>query len=70
MADFDPIYPPSKAAEYLGVSTRTLRRLSVTKHPMPGTGRSRVGYRLSALNEYLARIADPKSRTPRVRQSA
>lgn len=69
MADFDPIYPPKKAAEYLGVSTRTLRRLTVARHPMPGTGR-RHGYRLSALNAYLARIADPKARSPRARMTA
>lgn len=69
MSDFDPIYTPKKAAEYLSITTRTLRKLAIDRHPMPGTG-SRFGYRLSALNSYLARIADPQSRAPRVRQSA
>jgi 1,4-alpha-glucan branching enzyme len=60
----DPIYAPKDAAKYLGVSPRTLLRLTVRRHPMPGTGH-RYGYRLSAMNEYLARIADPKSRAPK-----
>lgn len=66
----DPIYPPKKAAEYLGCSTRTLRRLNVERHPMPGTGVSRFGYRLSALNAYLAQLADVRSRKPRTRRMA
>ena len=69
MAEYDPIYPPKDAAKYLGCSTRTLRRLSVTRHPMPGTG-NRFGYRLSALNAYLAQLASPSARAPKVRKAS
>jgi hypothetical protein len=69
MTDFDPVYTQKKAAEYLGITPRTLRKLNIDRQPMPGTG-NRFGYRLSALNRYLARIADPKSRAPKLRISA
>lgn len=69
MAEYDPIYPPKKAAEYLGRSTRTLRRLNIARHPMPGTGVS-FGYRLSALNAYLDQLASPKARAAKVRKAS
>lgn len=64
---YDPMFAPKKAAEYLGISPRSLRRLNIDRHPMPGTGDSRHGYRLSALNTYLASLANARSRRPRVR---
>lgn len=74
MADHDPILPPREAATYLGFRgaqpTRSLLRLKLDRHPMPGVGTTRYGYRLSTLNRYLESLANPQSRKPRVRQSA
>lgn len=71
MTDYDPILPPSEAALYLGFRgqdpTRSLRRLNLARSPMPGTGTSRFGYRLSVLNAHLAALGDPRSRKPRLR---
>lgn len=67
----DPILPPLDAARYLGFRgddpARSLRRLNLERSPMPGTGTTRYGYRRSVLNRYLAELADPHSRRPKVR---
>lgn len=52
----DPIFPPKKAAEYLGRATRTLRKLPLQRDPLPGTGLE-WGYRRSTLNRYLFDLA-------------
>lgn len=70
----DPIYPPLDAARYLGFRgedpTRSLLRLNLKRDPMPGTGQNvRHGYRRSTLNAYLATLADPKSRTHKLRSA-
>ncbi|MDB4893578.1 MAG: hypothetical protein JWL61_5433 [Gemmatimonadetes bacterium] len=68
MYAYNPIFPRKKAAEYLGRSGKTLDRLELKRDPMPGTGKTvEMGYRLSTLNAYLASLADPKSRTKKVR---
>lgn len=65
---YDPIFPRKKAAEYLGRSGKTLDRLNLHRDPMPGTSSTpEMGYRLSTLNTFLASLADPKSRTKKVR---
>jgi hypothetical protein len=69
---FDPVLSIEASAKYLGdISTRTLRRLNLARAPIPGTGqkRARYGYRLSVLEAYLARLENPKARTPLVRAS-
>ena len=67
----DPTFPPKKAAEYLGCSTRTLRKLELTRTPLPSTGKLRpgFGYLLSTLNAYRESLQDPRSRTAKVRAS-
>lgn len=65
---YDPMFPRKKAAEYLGRSGKTLDRLNLVRHPLPGIGRvPEMGYRLSTLNAYLASLEDPRSRTKKVR---
>lgn len=56
----DPCLSPKKAAEYLGISPRTLRSLHLDRTPMPGTGGERVtwGYRRSTLNQHLSDLKD------------
>lgn len=68
--EYNPILSRQKAAEYLGRSPKTLDRLHLERQPLPGSGRVRVemGYRLSVLNAYLASLADPRSRTTKVRK--
>jgi hypothetical protein len=72
MAEYDPILPPAKAAEYCGCSIKTLERFEIERHPIPTTGaeRSRWGYRLSVLNAFLATLADPKARKPLVSKAS
>lgn len=66
---YDPIFPRKKAAEYLGRSPKTLDRLKLDRDPLPGTSATpEMGYRLSTLNRYLASLADPRSRTTKVRK--
>lgn len=69
----DPILPPLDAARYLGFRgedpARSLRRLNLERSPMPGTGETRFGYRRSVLNQYLASLADTRSRKPKVRSA-
>lgn len=68
---YDPIFPRKKAAEYLGRSAKTLDRLNLKRDPMPGTSDTpEMGYRLSTLNAYLASLADPKSRTKKLRRAS
>lgn len=65
---YDPIFTRKKAAEYLGRSGKTLDRLNLERHPLPGTSKTpEMGYRLSVLNGYLASLANPRSRTKKVR---
>lgn len=52
----DPIMTPQQAAEYLGRSARTLRKLPLRRDPLPGTG-AEWGYRRSTLNRYLHELA-------------
>lgn len=63
---FDPILPRLEAARYLGFRgkqpTRSLVRLALERTPMPGTGKTRWGYRLSVLNAYLAELARKQGR--------
>lgn len=65
---YDPVLPLKESAEYLGFRgknpVKSLRRLNLERHPIPGTGRirPRFGHKLSVLNACLASIADPKSR--------
>jgi hypothetical protein len=68
---YDPTLPPKAAADYLGRSTRTLRRLHLARTPLPGTGTKRpgYGYKLSTLNAYRDSLEDPKSRAPKVRSA-
>lgn len=71
----DPILPPIDAARYLGFRGkdpgRSLRRLNLRRDPMPGTGEdARMGYRRSTLNAYLASLADPQSRAPKLRKAS
>lgn len=68
---FDPTLPQKAAAAYLGCSTRTLRRLTLERTPIPSTGRQRAafGYRLSTLNKYRDSLADPASRGAKVKAS-
>lgn len=69
---YDPTLPQKRAAEYLGVSARTLRALNLERTPVPGTGTKRpgFGYKLSTLNAYRESLAAPQSRKPRLRASA
>jgi hypothetical protein len=71
---YDPLLSADDAAKYLGgVSRRTLRRFDIQRVPIPGRGsnvRTRWGYRLSALNAFLERANDPKSRKPLVRKAS
>lgn len=66
---YDPTLPQKRAAEYLGISPRTLRDLNLERTPVPGTGTKRpaFGYKLSTLNAYRASLADPRSRKPKLR---
>jgi hypothetical protein len=51
----DPIMSRQQAAQYLAVSLSTLRRLSLKRTRLAGTGlRMRFGYRRSVLNRYLS----------------
>jgi hypothetical protein len=62
---WDPILSEEEAAEYCGrVSTKTLERMMIPRTPLPGRGKKRIrhGYRLSDLNAFLAKLADPKAR--------
>lgn len=65
---FDPLLPLKESAHYLGFRgkdpVKSLRRLNIERHPMPGTGlaRPRFGHRLSTLNAYLDSLADAHSR--------
>jgi hypothetical protein len=60
---YDPLLSRKRAAEYMGRSPKTLDRLKLARHPMPGTALvPEMGYRLSTLNAYLASLTDPKSR--------
>lgn len=65
---YDPILPLRESANYLGFRgkdpVKSLRRLKLERHAMPGTGRERprFGHRLSDLNAYLAQLNDPASR--------
>jgi len=64
----NPIFTRKKAAEYLGRSGKTLDRLNLKRDPLPSTGANvEMGYRLSTLNAYLASLANPKSRTKKLR---
>lgn len=65
IAVWDPVLSEREAAEYCGgVSVTTLQRMQIPRSPLPCRGRKRVrhGYRLSALNDFLARLQDPKAR--------
>ena len=66
--EYNPIFTRKKAAEYLGRSGKTLDRLNLERHPLPGTSKTpEMGYRLSTLNAYLASLTNPRSRTKKVR---
>lgn len=68
---YDPIFPRKKAAEYLGRSPKTLDRLHLHRDPLPGTASTpEMGYRLSTLNAYLASLANPRSRTKKVKDGS
>jgi len=60
---YDPVFPPKKAAEYLGIRRRSLYRYNIERQPMPSTGTKRPAYRyrLSALNAFLDRLKDLKA---------
>lgn len=59
----DPILAPSRAADYLGRSRRTLNKLHLRRSPMPGLG-NKWGYRRSTLNRYLAELDASRSHIP------
>jgi hypothetical protein len=70
-APFDPTLPPTKAAAYLGCSTRQLRRMKLKRTPIPSRGSKRpaFGYLLSTLNACRDALENPRSRVPRERAS-
>ena len=70
--EFDPTLPLAEAARYLGCCVKTLNKFQLERTPIPGTGRKRpkFGIRLSVLNAFRDRLANPQARTPLLRRSA